>query len=391
MQKKKLLALMLIAALTAGEIPDLPMMAGSVSLSAPRASAESLEDKRDSYENQAEKKRKKSAEIEGHIASLSEQKRQIDEEADTAEQAYKEVKSRLDETRSRIADNKEKIDQLSSDRDEKRKLLKKRVRDIYINGQISYLDVLFGAKDMQDFLTRMDLLKRVIKYDYDLVKTVMDEMKEIESAQKELDKDQEELEPQVQDAEDKKDVMLLKKRKQQKLIDKMKNDKATLDRQYDELMAASKEITKMIQQRQGGYAYDSGSYSGGSGSMSWPISGPITSPFGWRVHPISGSRRFHSGLDIGGDYGMAVHAAADGTVIYSGWISGYGNAVIIDHGGGITTLYGHNQSLSVSVGQSVSRGQVIAACGSTGNSTGPHCHFEVRQNGEPVSPYNYLG
>ena len=391
MQKKKLLALMLIAALTAGEIPDLPMMAGSVSLSAPCASAESLEDKRDSYENQAEKKRKKSAEIEGHIASLSEQKRQIDEEADTAEQAYKEVKSRLDETRSRIADNKEKIDQLSSDRDEKRKLLKKRVRDIYINGQISYLDVLFGAKDMQDFLTRMDLLKRVIKYDYDLVKTVMDEMKEIESAQKELDKDQEELEPQVQDAEDKKDVMLLKKRKQQKLIDKMKNDKATLDRQYDELMAASKEITKMIQQRQGGYAYDSGSYSGGNGSMSWPISGPITSPFGWRVHPTSGSRRFHSGLDIGGDYGMAVHAAADGTVIYSGWISGYGNAVIIDHGGGITTLYGHNQSLSVSVGQSVSRGQVIAACGSTGNSTGPHCHFEVRQNGEPVSPYNYLG
>lgn len=383
MQKKKLLALILIATLAAGEIPELPMME-SVSLTVPRAFAESLEDKRDSYENQAEKKRKKSAEIEGHIASLSEQKRQIDEEADAAEQAYKEVKSHLDETRSRIKDNEAKIDRLSSDRDEKRKLLGKRVRDIYINGQISYIDVLFGAKDMQDFLTRMDLLKRVIKYDYDLVKTVMDEMKDIESAQKELDKDREELEPQVQDAEDKKDVMLLKKRKQQKLIDKMKNDKATLDRQYDELMAASKEITKMIQQRQG-------SYSGGSGSMSWPISGPITSPFGWRVHPISGSRRFHSGLDIGGDYGMAVHAAADGTVIYSGWISGYGNAVIIDHGGGITTLYGHNQSLSVSVGQSVSRGQVIAACGSTGNSTGPHCHFEVRQNGEPVSPYNYLG
>ena len=390
MQKKKLLALILIATLAAGEIPELPMME-SVSLTVPRAFAESLEDKRDSYENQAEKKRKKSAEIEGHIASLSEQKRQIDEEADAAEQAYKEVKSHLDETRSRIKDNEAKIDRLSSDRDEKRKLLGKRVRDIYINGQISYIDVLFGAKDMQDFLTRMDLLKRVIKYDYDLVKTVMDEMKEIESAQKELDKDQEELEPQVQDAEDKKDVMLLKKRKQQKLIDKMKNDKVTLDRQYDELMAASKEITKMIQQRQGGYAYDSGSYSGGNGSMSWPILGPITSPFGWRVHPISGSRRFHSGLDIGGDYGMAVHAAADGTVIYSGWISGYGNAVIIDHGGGITTLYGHNQSLSVSVGQSVSRGQVIAACGSTGNSTGPHCHFEVRQNGEPVSPYNYLG
>ena len=124
--------------------------------------------------------------------------------------------------------------------------------------------------------------------------------------------------------------------------------------------------------------------------MIWPISGPITSPFGWRTHPIFGSQRFHSGLDIGGDYGMPIHAAKAGVVSHAGWIGGYGNTVMIDHGGGIVTLYGHNQSLNVSVGQQVSQGQVIAFCGSTGNSTGPHCHFEVRLNGEPVSPYDYL-
>ena len=124
--------------------------------------------------------------------------------------------------------------------------------------------------------------------------------------------------------------------------------------------------------------------------MIWPVSGEITSPFGWRTHPIFGSSRFHSGLDIGADYGVPIVAAQSGVVIEAGWIGGYGNTVMIDHGGGIVTLYGHNQSLAVDVGQSVAQGQVISYCGSTGNSTGPHCHFEVRLNGEPVSPNNYL-
>lgn len=99
---------------------------------------------------------------------------------------------------------------------------------------------------------------------------------------------------------------------------------------------------------------------------------------------------YHSGIDIGVDYGTPIHAADSGTVIYVGWISGYGNAVIIDHGNGMQTLYGHNQSLNVSEGQSVSKGQVIAFAGSTGNSTGPHCHFEGQVNGSAVDPMGYL-
>ena len=128
----------------------------------------------------------------------------------------------------------------------------------------------------------------------------------------------------------------------------------------------------------------------GGGGMIWPISGPITSEFGWRTHPIFGNARFHSGLDIGGDYGLPIHAAQSGVVIEAGWIGGYGNTVMIEHGGGIVTLYGHNESLAVGVGQHVNQGDVIAYCGSTGNSTGPHCHFEVRLGGEPVSPWDYL-
>ncbi len=172
---------------------------------------------------------------------------------------------------------------------------------------------------------------------------------------------------------------------QQALIEQMKYDKETIDRKQDESRAASERITRMLQR------------SGlrnlpvqGSGAMLWPLAGEITSDFGWRTHPISGAQSFHSGIDIGGDYGEPIYAAQAGTVEYAGWISGYGNAVIINHGGGISTLYGHCQALLVSTGQSVAQGELIAECGSTGNSTGPHCHFEVRVNGEPVNPLGYL-
>ena len=127
-------------------------------------------------------------------------------------------------------------------------------------------------------------------------------------------------------------------------------------------------------------------------SMMNPVEGEleVTSDFGWRTHPIYGTQKFHSGIDFGYDYGMPVHAAAEGVVTTAGWVSGYGYLVAIDHGGSLETLYGHNEMLAVTPGQTVKMGQVVAYAGSTGNSTGPHCHFEVRLNGEPVNPWDYL-
>ena len=379
-----------------------------------------LEQEKLTYEQAAEKARATAELIQGKIDSVSELKRQLDDDAAEATALYDERQAALDETLARIGENENKLAEATKELHTRHGVLEKRVRDIYINGQISYLDVLFGANDFADFITRMDLLKRVMMRDSELVANVLKYQREIKEVGKQLEADKRIQTELATKAESAMNVKLEKVAKQQALIDLMQNDKEVYDRQYDEMMASSEEVARLIRekqleqrrqaeleaqrQRKAGtvaqrvtgsgiveFGEDDGGYvKQGSGGMIWPISGPITSEFGWRNHPIFGSQRFHSGLDIGGDYGVPIHAAASGVVIEAGWIGGYGNTVMIEHGGGIVTLYGHNESLAVSVGQQVNQGDVIAYCGSTGNSTGPHCHFEVRLNGEPVSPWNYL-
>ena len=376
-----------------------------------------LEEEKAGYEEAAERARAASELIQGKIDSVSELKRELDEDAAVATVDYEEKQAALDETLYRIDENETKLAEVTAELNAKHGVLENRVRDIYINGQISYLDVLFGAQDFADLLTRMDLLKRVVIRDSELVADVLAYQKEIKEVGKQLEADkriQEELATKAQQAME---VKLEKVAKQQALIDLMQNDKDVYDRQYDEMMASSAEVTRLINEKQeemrraaeearrqaemearrqsGNVEYvpeENGSYvmQNYGGGMIWPVSGPITSEFGWRTHPIFGNARFHSGLDIGADYGVPIHAAASGVVIESGWIGGYGNTIMIDHGSGIVTLYGHNESLAVGVGQQVNQGDVIAYCGSTGNSTGPHCHFEVRLGGEPVSPWDYL-
>ena len=383
-----------------------------------------LESEKAAYDEAAEKARAAAELIQGKIDSVSEFKRQLDADAAEATAVYEERQAALDETISRIGENENKLVEVTAELNAKHGVLENRVRDIYINGQISYLDVLFGAQDFGDFLTRMDLLKRVMTRDAELVAEVLKYRNEIVEVGKQLEADKRIQEELAAKAEAAKDVQLEKVAKQQALIDLMQNDKDVYDRQYDEMIASSNEVARLIQeskyraeaeaeaqrrqaemeaQRQaaaeagnlvvideGDGGSDNYVMPAGGGGMIWPISGPITSEFGWRTHPIFGNARFHSGLDIGGDYGLPIHAAQSGVVIEAGWIGGYGNTVMIEHGGGIVTLYGHNESLAVGVGQHVNQGDVIAYCGSTGNSTGPHCHFEVRLGGEPVSPWDYL-
>lgn len=351
--------------------------------------ASSLDEKLSNIQSEMSEQKNKAAEAQQQVESVSDQLRLTQQALQIAKDEYKAIQKQSKDIEKKIDENKDVLAKAEKELASRMKILEKRIRDIYENGQISYVDVLFGAKDFNDFMTRMDLLKRIIKHDYDLIIKIQDQRKMILEKKAELERDQAALKELEKNAELKKKEVEASKAKQEKILDKMSNDRDTAERAYQELVEASKQVEQMI--RQSRYPVGGAQGSGKStGTMIWPIDGPITSPFGWRTHPIFGTSTFHSGLDIGGDYGMPVVAADGGVVIYAGWISGYGNAVIIDHGNGISSLYGHNQSLVVREGQSVSQGQLISYCGSTGNSTGPHVHFEVRENGSPVNPYNYL-
>jgi murein DD-endopeptidase MepM/ murein hydrolase activator NlpD len=152
----------------------------------------------------------------------------------------------------------------------------------------------------------------------------------------------------------------------------------------EHVASLEKEQSAILARLQGSSSPVSGPIKQGSGGLVWPVSGPVTSGFGYRWG------RLHAGVDIAVPVGTAVHAAQSGRVAIAGWVGGYGNYVCIQHAGALSTCYGHNSSIGVSVGQSVSQGQVIAASGNTGNSTGPHVHFETRINGNPVDPMGYL-
>ena len=349
---------------------------------------EALEAQLEELQIRADAQQAETERIQGEIDSVSEQLRVLSGYVKDAEEEYAEVQSALEDTERRIADNKELLRKTQAELNEKTQLLSKRVRNIYMHGQISYIDVLFGAKSFNDFLTRMDLLTRVIKSDYNLLQKVLEDKRVVEKAKAELESERKMRIALVREAASKRAELRARKHDKDVLLERMENDKALSEQAYQEMLAASKEVEKLIQARR--YQYRGPAVSG-SGALLWPIaSDEITSDFGWRTHPITGDSRFHSGVDIGGDYGEPIYAAAAGVVVYAGWISGYGYAVIIDHGGGISTLYGHNEQLNVGEGQNVSKGDVIAYCGSTGNSTGPHCHFEVRENGEPVDPMSYF-
>lgn len=183
---------------------------------------------------------------------------------------------------------------------------------------------------------------------------------------------------------------------QTELVTRLNTDRLALEAAEQQLAQDSNNISKVIAQRlaEQQVAFRSGTpgYQRifGTGQMVQPVNGPITSNFGYRIHPVLGTRRLHAGTDFGAPTGAPIFAADSGTVIVAEWYGGYGNTVIIDHGNGLTTLYGHCSELYVTVGQGVQRGQTIAAVGSTGLSTGPHLHFEVRQQGEPVEPLAYL-
>ena len=350
------------------------------------ALANELAEQQQQVQQQMQVQQEKTEQAKRKVSSVAGQLQKVQMELENAQGDYKAIQAKLSATEDQITVNTAVLSKAEKSLSERSIVLNKRIRDIYQNGQLSYLDVLFGANDFGDFTTRMDLLKRIMNKDIELIVKVKAERELILQKKAELENDKAAILQLEKAAKEKKKIIESSKKEREAVLASAVNERDTAEQSYQELLETSRKIEQMIRRNQGSKDGPSG-----SGALMWPTDATeITSPYGWRTHPIFGTSRYHSGIDIGADYGDSVRAADSGVVIYADWMGGYGKAVIVEHGNGISTLYAHNSELLVGEGQRVRKGEVISRVGSTGYSTGPHLHFEVRQNGSPVSPMDYL-
>jgi murein DD-endopeptidase MepM/ murein hydrolase activator NlpD len=253
-------------------------------------------------------------------------------------------------------------------------------------------DVLLKSQNLNELLDRRRQVKLVYQADHQILISLKAEADRINQQKTEIEAQKNQIALLTQQLLAQKAQYEAQLAAQQQLIKRLNTDKQALEAAQEQLAVDSKSIGILIQRQiaaaNKAILPNAGIF--GTGQLISPCDASITSGFGWRLHPILGESRFHSGIDFAAEYGSMIRAADRGIVIFAGWYGGYGYAVVINHGGGIATLYGHTSKLYVAEGQSVQRGEAIAAVGSTGLSTGPHLHFEVRKDGEPVDPLNYL-
>lgn len=328
------------------------------------------------------------------ISENTKVKQQLDSEIDSVQAEINVLNGKISKSNSKIAEKQKELEKAEKASQKQYSSYTSRAKMMVERGSITYLEVILNAKSFSDLLSRISIVKQIVEYDSNRLSELKQAEQKIIDIKGELEKEKQNLVKLKADETAQMQNLSQKRNESQKMIDSLKGDKAAFEKALQEQEAAEAavraEIARQQQSRSDYSSQSSGSYSGGS--MLKPTAGGIGSPYGYRIHPITGKRKMHTGVDIGGAYGADIIAAESGTVIIAGYnAGGYGNYVVVDHGGGITTLYAHASVLCVSRGQSVGKGQVIAKVGSTGMSTGPHLHFEVHKNGAHTNPMNYIG
>lgn len=335
-------------------------------------------------------------------------KQALDAEISDMEAEIDATYALIDEYNTLIADLKVQIAEKEAEIDQKYANFKERVRINYEDSFVSYLEMVFTADSFSDLLSRVDIVSSLMDYDakvideLDAAKTEMAQMQsQTETLQKEASIKLAQLEEQLPTLEEKKAKSLEVLADLQSLYAKASEayneasgEKKAADANLADLAAKIAEAEETIAREIAAQQQSNDQEYQGTGSMGWPVDAAyrkISSPFGYRTDPFgSGATTFHNGIDMPCPYGANIYAAESGRVITATFHWSYGNYVVIDHGGGISTLYAHNSALCVSVGQTVTRGQVIAKAGGTGSVTAVHCHFCVIQNGKHVNPLGFL-
>ncbi|GAB4253710.1 MAG: peptidoglycan DD-metalloendopeptidase family protein [Thermoleophilia bacterium] len=337
--------------------------------------------------------------LDQRIDSLEGELEKVTRERDAVAEKLSVTEAERAQLVDELARKKRELERTQRDLVRAQETLNARAANIYKSRGLGYLEVLFSAHRLVDLVNRLDLLALIIDQD----RAILTQVKELRTRVATEKAGLEEQERQVaaverRQREQKDELDSLVRQRASKLaqldaarnakravVEKAEKDKATWEQQEDALLADSARLESELRALS-----DTTGTVKGTGRLIWPVIGRISSPFGYRVHPIFGVRKMHTGLDISAGMGVPIKAADSGTVVYAGWRGGYGKAVVISHGDGLTTLYAHQSQILVGVGDAVEKGEVIGKVGSTGYSTGPHLHFEVRVNGTPVDPMGYL-
>ncbi|MDR1916788.1 MAG: peptidoglycan DD-metalloendopeptidase family protein [Synergistaceae bacterium] len=324
------------------------------------------------------------------ISKLSNQLAEAEQRLNVTELRRNQVANRLIDTAAQILDIERRIEKAKD-------LLRGRMVAMYKYGGAAEFSLFMSATGTQDALSTSYLLARIAEQDKSLISELTIQKKALDIAKADLEKQKQDLENRNKELEKQKVAIQRTSQERNKLLQQVRKDKALFQAEQDELLKASNELkgkvndllaAKKRMQKEANSASTPIYYKGGK--LAWPLRGKITSNYGSRIHPVFKTKTTHTGIDIDGNRGDPVRAAADGEVLYTGWLRGYGQVVILDHGGDLTTVYAHLSGIDTVENAKIKTGDKIGRVGSTGVATGNHLHFEVRVNGNTTNPMKYL-
>jgi murein DD-endopeptidase MepM/ murein hydrolase activator NlpD len=314
----------------------------------------------------------------------------IESKLNVTNDALNEHKHELKKTETKITEVKQHIDKTVSDQQSLSQDASGRLRQIYEGQRLSFIEMLFQVDSLQSFMDKWYFQERVADLDRKVLQELRVKAALLAEHKSSLDQKADHLGDVVSEFA-KKAIKIAKERlDQEQTANRLRTQRAFYEQAEQQLAQESHQLETRILEMESAHRRSSGTMKVGSGNLSYPLSAQITSPFGWRKHPIFGVRRFHTGIDLAGPNHSAIRAADSGNVLYTGWYGGYGKVVIVSHGKGMATLYAHLCKVATEPGNNIAKGDIIGYEGTTGFSTGPHLHFEVRYNGVPNNPLNYL-
>ncbi len=358
-----------------------------------------LQNEQKEIENEIKNAQEELSQMEGEIAEVEKELARLDLELNTAEKEYNDIREQLNEAELQLLHAEAELVEAISIKETQYETLKSRLAYMYEYGNTSYLEIILGSDSIYDMFNRAEYVSTIAEYDRNLLSAYEEQEKVVENKVKEIELRKNEIQKLYVEAEVKKEnleksysekILAVKKMESNKeeqanMIAALKKTNEEIENKIKEEQRKAEELLKQQQESGNNIIYT-------GGQMGWPVQGynRITSGFVERINPVTGRAEYHKGIDIGAPTGTNILAAESGVVIDARYSSSYGYLVIISHGNGVSTLYAHNSQLLVSNGDIVSRGSVIAKAGSTGQSTGPHCHFEVRIDGVAVDPISYI-